>query len=83
MTAYEERICEVCGEPVLAGMTNQDGDFYCHEECFEKFMNEIYGKHHWMAVRDDGNNGYYLVSDANVVGGYYGTGIYYTDWCEA
>lgn len=74
------RICEVCGRPVKSGMTNDGGDFYVHEECFEKYMDETYGKHKWMEINDDGYGGYYICSDDSVTGGYVGTGIYYTEW---
>lgn len=76
------RICSVCGKPVTAGMTNADGDFYVHEECFEKYMDEAYGKHQWMEINDDGEGGYYIYSDESILGGYCGTGIFYTEWEE-
>ena len=79
---YSLRKCDVCGKYIRDGMTNDSGDFFVHEECFEKFMDETYGKHKWMSVNDDGCGGYYIYSDDNVVGGYEGTGIYYTDWSE-
>lgn len=82
MIEIEDRICEVCGKPVIAGMTNDSGDFYCHKECFEKYMDDTYGKHRWMQINDDYNGGYYLASDDNLAGGFYGTGIYYTEWYE-
>lgn len=83
----EERICEVCGKPVIAGMTNDSGDFYCHEECFEKYMDDTYGKHRWMQVNDDGENGYYVAygvtaTDSKIETAIFGTGIYYTEWEE-
>ena len=76
------RICMTCGKPMLDGMTDLE-DFYTHEgECFEKAMDEIYGKHCWMTVNDDGADGYYLASDDSLVGGCFGTGIFYTDWFD-
>lgn len=75
-----ERKCAVCGEQVNAGMT--DGDYYIHEECFEQYMDDLYGKHNWMQVNDDGCDGYYIVREDNVVGGVIGTGLYYTEWEE-
>lgn len=76
-----ERICVVCGKPVTTGMTDQEESFYTHEgKCFEKFMDRTYGKHCWMEINDDGENGYYICKDDNVVGGYLGTGIFYTEW---
>lgn len=75
------RICEICGKPVREGMTTADGDFYVHEKkCFPKFMDKIYGKHKWMQINDDGEGGYYIYSDDSLVGGYSGTGIFYTEW---
>lgn len=76
------RKCTVCGKPIRDGMTNDGGDFYIHEECFEKYMDETYGKHKWMEINDDGAGGYYIYSNENVVGGYDATGAYYTDWSE-
>ena len=76
------RICEICGKPVTAGMTDEVGSFYCHEECFEEYMDKTYGKHRWMELgngEEDEYGGYYIVT-SDVVGGHEGTGIFYTDW---
>lgn len=76
------RGCAICGKQVNAGMTDSYGTFYAHEKCFPKYMNRSYGKHKWMALgngEEDGYGGYYIAS-ADVVGGYEGTGIYYTEW---
>ena len=79
------RICEICGKPLDAGMTDEVGSFYCHEgKCFTKYMNRTYGKHRWMALgggEEDEFGGYYITT-ADVVGGYQGTGIFYTEWEE-
>lgn len=75
------RTCEVCGKEIHAGMTNGEDMCVC-EDCFEQYMDEMYGKHQWMEVNDDGCDGYYIVSMFSVVGGYMGTGIYYTEWEE-
>ena len=33
------RICEHCGKPITFGcMTNDYGDFYIHEECFDDWF---------------------------------------------
>ena len=81
MRMTNNRICEICGKPVYSGMTDGEGNFYTHDgECFEKYMDETYGKHKWMSVDEDGEGGYYIYSDNNVAGGYLGTGIYYTEW---
>jgi len=76
------RQCEMCGKKMTAGMTNGI-DFYCHEgKCFRKYMNKMYGKYRWMALDDpiDGYGGYYIHAESGVVGGFIGTGIYYTEW---
>lgn len=78
------RTCAICGKQVNAGMTNDWGTFYCHEECFEKYMDSTYGKHKWMSLgngEEDGYGGYYIAS-ADVAGGYQGTGVFYTEWEE-
>lgn len=72
------RICAVCGKPVFAGMTNQDGDFYVHEGCFEEYMDREYGS--WFAVNDDGCGGYYMGCEREEPIGPYATGIFYTEW---
>lgn len=79
---HETRTCEVCGEEHYDGMTNDDGDLWVCEDCFERYMDETYGKHKWMEIADDGSGGYYIYSMPSVIGGYFGTGIYYTtrDW---
>ena len=78
------RYCDVCGMPMVAGMTN-GCDLYVHEgKCFNKYMNRTYGKHRWMQLgggETDGYDGYYIHT-ADVVGGFLGTGIYYTEWEE-
>ena len=75
------RICAVCGKPVTAGMTDVDGNFYVHEgDCFEKYMDDNFGKHRWMEIVDDFEGGYYIASDDSTAAGYYGTGIFYTEW---
>ena len=76
------RICRTCGKPMIEGMTDLE-EFYTHEgECFEKAMDEAFGKHEWMSINDDGCGGYYIYSDETVVGGYLGTGIFYTYWWD-
>ena len=79
-------ICEVCGQPVMFGcMTDRDGDLHVHPgTCFERYMDDVYGEHKWMAIDDtnyatDGCDGYYLVSHPNSRG-FCGTGIYYTEY---
>lgn len=83
----EMTFCNVCGKPVLCGMTTDDGDCHVHENCFEKYMNNEYGKGKWKAIDefpdydysgDDGYGGYYCYLDDN--NEWTGTGIYYTEW---
>lgn len=74
------RTCEKCGQEITQGFTTDEGDFYCCEECFEEYMDSTYGKHRWMEINDDGCGGYYISTDDSYVGGYYGTGIYWTEW---
>lgn len=83
----EMTFCNVCGKPVFRGMTTYDGDFYTHENCFEKYMNNEYGKGKWKVIDefpdydysgDDGYGGYYCYLDDN--NKWNGTGIYYTEW---
>jgi len=78
------RICATCGKPIeFECMTDDDGSFYTHEEkCFEEYMDKTYGKHRWMSLGggyEDEYGGYYIHT-ADVVGGYEGTGIYYTEF---
>lgn len=63
-------------------MTTDNGDMYVHEECFNDYMDKTYGKGKWMALgnnEEDEFGGHYIVT-ADVVGGYEGTGIYYTEY---
>ena len=73
---HEFRICDVCGKPMDAGMTDLDG-FYCHEECFEEAMADRFGE--WREVEDDGYDGYYEWYDVRDQT-WNGTGIFYTEW---
>jgi len=80
------RTCVTCGKPITFGcMTDDYGTFYTHEdECFETYMDKTFGKHKWMSLgngEEDEFGGYYICS-ADVVGGYEGTGIYYTEYDE-
>lgn len=75
---HETKPCDICGRETPDGMTDDYGEIHVCEKCFEKYMDDTYGKHCWMTVNDDGCGGYYIVKDDTVVGGYIGTGIYYT-----
>ena len=74
-----ERICEVCGKPLTAGMTDDLGSFYCCEDCFEKYMDRTYGRNGWRETEDDGIGGYYEAMGESKWERE-GTGIYYTEW---
>lgn len=80
------RVCATCGKKIIGGcMTDEFGDFYTHEgRCFTKYMDKTYGEHRWMelgGITDDGYGGYYIHT-SDVVGGYEGTGIFYTEYEE-
>lgn len=78
--------CKICKREIKAGFTNGFGDFYVCPNCFEKFMDERYGRRAWMAVADDGCGGYYLASafkSDGAIGKPFGTGIYWTEWEDA
>ena len=70
----EFRVCQVCGKPMVRGMTDLF-DFYAHEECFETAMRETYGT--WRECDDDGLGGYY---EHQYDGKWWPTGIFYTEW---
>lgn len=83
----EMTFCNVCGKPVLRGMTTDNGDCHVHEDCFDKYMDDEYGKGKWKGVDElpdyefpdnDGYGGYYVYLDEN--NEWVGTGIYYTEW---
>ena len=46
----EMTFCNVCGKPVLRGMTTDNGDCHVHEDCFDKYMDDEYGKGKWKGV---------------------------------
>ncbi len=76
------RTCEVCGKEMYGGMTDDYGDLYVCEECFENYMDMRFGKGKWKSTEDpdeeDGCGGFYLTVDDE--GKWEGTGIYYTEW---
>ncbi len=79
------RNCEVCGKPVRSGMTDEEGSFYVHDgKCFEEYMDKTFGKGKWMGLGNDEVDelGGYYITTADVVGGYHGTGIFWTEWEE-
>lgn len=72
------RTCVCCGKPMINGMTNE-WEFYAHEHCFEKAMNEEFGAGNWRITEDDGKNGCYEYTEDDGKT-WYGTGIHYTEW---
>ena len=72
--------CIRCGKEITNGYVDEIEKIYICDECFEKYMNETYGKHMWMYVNDDGYGGHYLVSDDTMINGYLGVGIYRAEW---
>lgn len=72
------RICDMCGKEISDGMTDDQGSFYCCQECFTAYMNRDCGEDGWRDVEDDGCGGYYEVRGED--GKWYGTGIYWTEW---
>lgn len=80
----ETRLCEICGKPVHAGMTDDCGSFYVHEECFKEYMDRIFGEGKWRETEDDGEGGFYEAYYESLKGEktWHGTSIYYTEWEE-
>ncbi len=75
----EIRFCETCGSPIDQGFTTDESGWYCCEDCFEKTMDEDYGKGKWRASEDEGiDGGFYERQDED--GEWEDTGIYYTEW---
>ena len=76
------RICDRCGSEMADGFL--DGDTHICEDCFEDYMDESFGKGKWMALGNgemDEYDGYYIHT-ADVVGGFEGTGIFWTEWYD-
>ena len=47
------RFCDYCGNIMQEGYTDDSGDFYNCELCFEKDMNERYGEGRWKQTSED------------------------------
>lgn len=76
------RICDICGQKITKGFTDDEGDFYNCESCFTKDMNERYGEGNWRAYKSEDG-------DCNEVNGFYEylengewkpEPSYYTEW---
>ena len=75
----EVRFCEQCGKPYDMGYTAGNGEWYCCEECFEKTMDEDYGKGKWRTSDEEGEyEGWYEY--LNEDGVWEDTGVFYTEW---
>ena len=75
----EIRFCEECGRPFNAGYMAGNGDWYCCEDCFEKEMDDTYGKDKWRPSDEEGEwEGWYEYLNSN--GEWEDTGIFYTEW---
>ena len=81
------RTCEVCKKPISSGMTDDWGNFFCCEDCFDQYMDKEYGKGNWKSTDivngehlDDGCGGFYVFLTPE--GNWEGTGAYYTEWYE-
>lgn len=75
----EIRFCEECGKPFDAGFMADGGFWYCCQDCFDRAMNECYGKGKWRGTEEEGNNGgfYECLNDD---GEWEDTSIFYTEW---
>lgn len=76
----ETRICMVCGKPMVDGMTDCH-EFYAHESCFEKAMDETFPDG-WRESDGMGRLGGYYESFHPLDGTWRDTGIFYTEWEE-
>lgn len=76
------RTCDYCGKPITFGcMTDDYGDKYIHEECFDAYMDKTYGKGKWTCDPHGPDDGpYYQIEYAP--GKWEGIGIYYTEYEE-
>ena len=74
----EMTFCNVCGKPVLRGMTTDNGDCHVHEDCFDKYMDDVDELPNYEFPDNDGYGGYYVYLDED--NEWVGTGIYYTEW---
>lgn len=76
------------GNLMVEGMTNL-WNFYCKEDEFEDYMNELYGSGKWHSISEDemenDEDGYYVVitTDKNGNEVEENTGIFYTDWYDS
>ena len=74
------KICDQCGKTITFGcMTDDYGNRYVHEECFDSYMDKIYGKGKWHVDPNGPDGGpYYCIEYAP--NKWEGIGIYYTEY---
>lgn len=73
------RFCGYCGGIMQEGMTDE-WDLYSHEECFEEYMNELFGKGKWRVQMSGEPNEFDGFYEELVDGEWEPLGIYYTEW---
>lgn len=73
------RFCGYCGGLMQDGMTDE-WDIYSHEECFSKYMDEVYGKGKWRVQESGEPNEAYGYYECLEDGKWEPLGIYYTEW---
>jgi len=74
---HEFRICDHCGLPMDAGMTDLVS-FYAHASCFEDAMNARFVQ--WRQSEHEGMRGGYYEYRNESNGTWQDTGIFYTEW---
>lgn len=73
------RFCGYCGGIMQEGMTDE-WDLYSHEECFDDYMNELFGKGKWRVQESGEPNEFDGFYEELVDGEWEPLGIYYTEW---
>lgn len=73
----EIRFCNCCGCPMCECFMDCC-DFYCCSDCFEEYMDEVYGANRWTSTEDEGESGgFYEYVDAD--GDWLDSGIFWTE----
>lgn len=76
----EIRFCDYCGTIMQAGYTDDDGDFYNCEDCFELDMNERYGEGNWRELDEENDLGGYYEFRKDENSEWQPEPSYYTEW---
>lgn len=76
----EIRVCTYCGAIIQAGYTDDDGDFFNCEDCFELDMNERYGKGNWRELEEENRLGGYYEFREDEECEWEAEPTYYTEW---